>query len=205
MVNKFCLFDHQESHRNSHTQPNFTSSRLYLKTNHKNNTQELYIQSCFIIKMYQFERNSRIYMKGKDGDSATSPTRNSSSRPSSRSPLQPINKSSSHHKSNQAIHTNGKDTNGTAHHSQTKSLKDTQQRAISSELGDLTAPGETKTKTQMARAFQESQELYKSADSKAGLQTVKTRRVLKKTTTITRGENEKVSFVNTLYFFFSFE
>lgn len=144
--------------------------------------------------MYQFERNSRVYMKGEDSTSPTRKTNDSSSRPSSRSPLQPLNKSSSHHRSSQQIHTNGKDTNGTTHHSQTKSLKDTQQRAISSELGDLTAPGETKTKTQMARAFQESQELYKSADSKAGLQTVKTRRVLKKTTTITRGENEKVSF-----------
>lgn len=142
--------------------------------------------------MYQFERNSRIYMKG-EGDSS-SPTRKSalSSRPSSRSPLQDLSKSGSHHRSSQAIHTNGKDCNGATQHSQTKSLKDTQQRAVSSELGDLTAPGETKTKTQMARAFQESQELYKSADSKAGLQTVKTRRVLKKTTTITRGENEKV-------------
>lgn len=51
---------------------------------------------------------------------------------------------------------------------------------------------ETKTKTQMARAFQESKELYKTADTKAGLQTVKHRRVFKKTTTITKGENEKV-------------
>lgn len=141
--------------------------------------------------MYKFERNSRVYMKGDDGKSSTL----SSSRPTSRSPLQDtLNKGGSHHRSSQAIHTNGKDCNGTTHHSTTKSLKDTQQRAISSELGDLTAPGETKTKTQMARAFQESQELYKSADSKAGLQTVKTRRVLKKTTTITKGENEKVSF-----------
>lgn len=95
------------------------------------------------------------------------------------------------------MHTNGDShcANGTpTHHHSTKSLKDTQQRAISSELGELTGPGETKTKTQMARAFQESQELFKSADSKAGLQTVKTRRVLKKTTTITKGENEKVCY-----------
>lgn len=148
--------------------------------------------------MYQFERNSRVYMKGEGGagESSTSPTPRKSalspsSRAASRSPLQDLNKTSGHHRSSHSIH-NGKDTNGT-HHSTTKTLKDTQQRAISSELGDLTAPGETKTKTQMARAFQESQELYKSADSKAGLQTVKTRRVLKKTTTITRGENEKVS------------
>lgn len=150
--------------------------------------------------MYKFERNSRIYM-GADGQpaaaSSTSPTQHnsSSSRPSSRSPLQGINKSSPHHRSNTAIHSNGhsqkENCNGTP--IQTKSLRDSQHRAISSELGDLTAPGETKTKTQMARAFQESQELYKSADQKAGLQTVKTRRVLKKTTTITRGENEKVS------------
>lgn len=140
--------------------------------------------------MYQFERNSRVYMKGDGGKSSTL-----SNRPSSRSPLQETT-NKTHYKSSQAIHTNGKDCNGaTPHHSTTKSLKDTQQRAISSELGDLTAPGETKTKTQMARAFQESQELYKSADSKAGLQTVKTRRVLKKTTTITKGENEKVSFM----------
>lgn len=112
-----------------------------------------------------------------------------------------MNKSGSHHKSSQAIYTNGKDCNGaTQHHSTTKNLRDSQHRAISSELGDLTAPGETKTKTQMARAFQESQELYKSADSKAGLQTVKTRRVLKKTTTITKGENEKVSAQLTLHY-----
>lgn len=146
--------------------------------------------------MYQFERNSRTYLKGEDDAACVSPTRKSalSSRPSSRSPLQEMNKTSSHHRSSQAIHTNGKDCNGaTPHHSQTRTLKDTQQRAVSSELGDLTAPGETRTKTQMARAFQETQELYKSADSKSGLQTVKTRRVHKKTTTITRGENEKVS------------
>lgn len=154
--------------------------------------------------MYKFERNSRVYMKG-DGDSAAAPATQAKSpsgaRPSSRSPMQQLNKESSHHRSSQAI-SNGKDssancspTNGISnhHHHTTKSLKDSQQRAMSSELGDLTAPGETKTKSQMARAFQESQELYKSADSKNGLQTVKTRRVLKKTTTITRGENEKVS------------
>lgn len=147
--------------------------------------------------MYQFERNSRIYMKGEGAESgaggngqrksALSP----SSRPASRSPMQELsggNKSPSYHKSSQAIHNGAAD----GQHGQTKSLRDSQQRAISTELGDLTAPGETKTKTQMAREFQESQELYKSADSKAGLQTVKTRRVLKKTTTITRGENEKV-------------
>lgn len=128
--------------------------------------------------MYSFERNSRVYMKG-DGD-----------RPASRSPLQDTTQ---HHRSSQAIHTNGKDCNGATHHSTTKNLKDKQHRAISSELGDLTAPGETRTKTQMARAMEESQELYKTADSKAGLQTVKTRRVFKKTTTIQKGENEKVS------------
>lgn len=149
--------------------------------------------------MYQFERNSRVYMKA-DGTRSKSPAGGGQSssatlRPSSRSPLQESTNSKSHYKSSQAIHTNGKDCNcSPTHHSTTKSLKDTQHRAISSELGDLTAPGETKTKTQMARDFQESQELYKSADSKAGLQTVKTRRVLKKTTTITKGENEKVSF-----------
>jgi len=139
-------------------------------------------------------------MKG-EGDSSTSPTRKSilSSRPSSRSPMQELNKNSAHHRSSQAIHTNGKDCNGTTRHSTTKTLKDTQQRAVSSELGDLTAPGETKTKSQMARAFQESQELYKTADSKAGLQTIKTKRILKKTTTITRGENEKVSHLFQFY------
>lgn len=155
--------------------------------------------------MYKFERNSRIYMgqDGQPGSSSTSPSQqHTSSRPSSRSPQQGIIKGGPHHRSNTAIHTTttqnglGKENNcnggTTAQHSQTKSLRESQHRAISSELGDLTAPGETKTKTQMARAFQESQELYKSADQKAGLQTVKTRRVLKKTTTITRGENEKL-------------
>lgn len=150
--------------------------------------------------MYQYERNSRILMKGENDSCAASPTRksalsNSNNRPSSRSPLQELNKSSSHHRSSQAIHSNGRDTNGVGQQPQTKSLKDTQHRAISSELGSLTAPGETKTKTQMARAFAETQEVHKSADSKAGLQTVKTKRVLKKTTTITHGENEKVSLL----------
>ena len=126
-------------------------------------------------------------MKGEDGSTGAA-----AGRPSSRSPLQDTsNKSPTHH--HYKTMTNGKDCNGQTHHSTTKSLKDSQHRAVSSELGNLTGPGETKTKTQMARAFQESQELYKSADSKAGLQTVKTRRVLKKTTTITKGENEKVS------------
>lgn len=128
-------------------------------------------------------------------------TISSSSRPASRSPMQELSKNSSHHRSQTIHHVNGHDcppTNGKStptHHSQTKTLKDTQHRAISSELGELTQPGEAKTKTQMARAFEEQQELYKSADSKAGLNTVKTRRVLKKTTTITRGENEKVRLV----------
>lgn len=125
-------------------------------------------------------------MKG-DGDSPSP-----SNRPSSRSPLQDT--SNSHHRSSQAIHTNGKDCNGATHHSTTKNLKDKQHRATSSELGDLTAPGETRTKTQMARAIEESQELHKAADNKSGLQTVKTRRILKKTTIIKKGENEKVSF-----------
>lgn len=137
--------------------------------------------------MYQFERNSRVYMKGDSGKSSPA-----DARPSSRSPLQETT-NKSHHRSSQAIYTNGKDCNGATHHTPTtKSLKDTQHRAISSELGDLTAPGETKTKKQMARAFQESQELYKTADSKSGLQTVKTRRVLTKKTIIRSGENEKV-------------
>lgn len=144
--------------------------------------------------MYHYEKNSRVYMKNEDPSGG-------GSRPSSRSPMQELSSNSKHRGSSPSHHhsrTNGKtisdDCNGISktHHSTTKTLKDTQQRATSSELGDLTAPGETKTKTQMARAFQESQELYKTADSKAGLQTVKTRRVLKKTTTITRGENEKV-------------
>lgn len=137
-------------------------------------------------------------MKGED---AGSPSQKSS-RPSSKSPMQSVSPSN-HRSSNSALHNGKENCNGQSltH----KTLKDTKHRAISSELGDLTAPGETKTKTQMARAFQESQELYKTADSKAGLQTVKTRRVLKKTTTITRGENEKVAFkANLLAFFFNF-
>ena len=130
-----------------------------------------------------------MYMKG-DGDSPTP----ASNRPSSRSPLQDTT-NNTHHRSGQVIHANGKDCNGTTHHSTTKNLKDKQHRAISSELGDLTAPGETRTKTQMARAIQESQELHKTADNKSGLQTVKTVRILNKTTIIKKGENEKVSFV----------
>lgn len=140
-------------------------------------------------------------MKG-DGDNAPDKhTRTSTLSPSggrqsaSRSPMQDLSnsRSSLHHKSQQAIHQNGdcNITNG-HHNSTTKDLRDSQQRATSTELGELTAPGETKTKTQMARAFQETQEMYKSADSKAGLNTIKTHRVVKKTTTITRGENEKV-------------
>lgn len=150
--------------------------------------------------MYKFERNSRVYLQGEGDNDYRSPTPQTAvksstmHRPSSRSPLQDAsNKHGSRYSSSQAIHTNGKDhCNGVTHHSTTKTLKDSQQRAVSSELGSLTAPGEPKTKSQMVRAFQESQELYKAADSKAGLQTVKTCRVSKKTTTITRGDNEKV-------------
>lgn len=146
--------------------------------------------------MYNFEKNSRVFMKG-DGDPEK---RSFSGRQSShRSPLREANQNESHHRSQNLRYTNANEFNLTTngkriptYHSQTKPLRDTRHRAVSSELGELTAPGEHKTKTQMARSFQESQELYKSADSKAGLQTVKTRRVLKKTTTITRGENEKV-------------
>lgn len=123
---------------------------------------------------------------GADGQSAT---------PLPHSPLQRGISSNHNNRSGQTTYTKGNSSkeNYNAQHSQTKNLRSNQQRAVSSELGDLSAPGETKTKTQMARAFEESQELYKTAHEKAGLQTVKTRRVLKKTTTITRGENEKVS------------
>lgn len=138
-------------------------------------------------------------MKGDSGKMSPDTT-----RPSSRSPLQDST-NKAHHRSSQAIYTNGKDSNGTTntmtHHPTTKNLKDTQHRAISTEMGDLTAPGETKTKKQMARAFQESQELYKTADSKSGLQTVKTRRVLTKKTIIRSGENEKVSLCEDLFCF----
>lgn len=164
--------------------------------------------------MYQYERNSRVYMKG-EGERSPSGG-GGGGRPSSRgssSALQESGNKPAHHRS-QTLQSNGKQSprelNGagtpTLHHHSTKSLKESQQRAVSSELGELTAPGETKTKTQMARAFQESQELFKSADSKAGLQTVKTRRVLKKTTTITKGENEKVGcWLGEFFFVFLFE
>jgi len=154
--------------------------------------------------MYQYERNSRVYMKGDGDRSAGAISPSSHSRPASRSSgvLQDSSNTKSHHRSQTLTNGHkspsrqsaGVDCNGSTptHHHSTKSLKDSQQRAVSTELGELTGPGETKTKTQMARAFQESQELFKTADSKAGLQTVKTRRVLKKTTTITKGENEKV-------------
>lgn len=157
--------------------------------------------------MYSLERNTRVYMK--DEDAPTSPTRKSAlssgSRPSSSSPLQELqsnNRSSSaaHRGSNQALYTNGKDNcNGTTHHSQTKSLKHSQHRAVSSELGDLSAPGETKTKSQMARAFQESEEVIKKAGSKGGLQTVLTRRVVNRRTEIIKGENEKVRSVDIFF------
>lgn len=130
----------------------------------------------------------------------------SGGRTTSRSPMQDLanSRSSSHHKSQQAIHhtTNGdhqSTTNGTSHHKhkpQTKLLRDSQQRAISTELGELRAPGETKTSTEMAREIVQTEENYKSADSKAGLNTVITKRILKTNTTITRGENEKVSFLH---------
>lgn len=59
------------------------------------------------------------------------------------------------------------------------------------EVVSIAGTGEIKTKTQMARAYEEEQELRKSAEDRAGLKTIKTSRVLKKTTTITKGENEK--------------
>lgn len=150
--------------------------------------------------MYQLEKNTRIYMKDdadKSGGGGPPRSALANSRSASRSPLQELSKTGSHHKSNQAIYTNGKDCNGSpTHHPQTKTLKNQQQRAISSEMGSLTAFGETKTKTQIAREMQETQELRKTADSKAGLQTVVTKRLLKKTTTLTKGENEKVRVVS---------
>lgn len=130
-------------------------------------------------------------------------------RTSSRSPMKELSRNSQHHQSQTLHHVNGHDcptTNGKStptHHSQTKSLKNTQHRAISSECGDSTSPGKTKTNSQFAREQMESQELYKSADVKAGVDTVVTRRVLKKTTTITHGENEKVGLlhISTLFSF----
>lgn len=66
------------------------------------------------------------------------------------------------------------------------------------EVGSVKAPGETSSKAQIARAFAESQELFKAADGESGLKTVKTRRVLKKTTTISRTDDDDVDIAKPL-------
>jgi hypothetical protein len=51
------------------------------------------------------------------------------------------------------------------------------------------------TKTHMASASQESRETFRSTQSRNGLKTVHTQRVVRKTTTVTRGEQKQtVSF-----------
>lgn len=52
-----------------------------------------------------------------------------------------------------------------------------------------------KIKTHASRDRRESEEFYKSALERAGLTTVKTRRIIRKTTTITRGHREKVGLL----------
>jgi len=48
-----------------------------------------------------------------------------------------------------------------------------------------------KTKTHMASASQESREVFRSQQSRCGLKTVHTQRVVRKTTTVTRGERKE--------------
>lgn len=47
------------------------------------------------------------------------------------------------------------------------------------------------TKTHMASASQESREVFTSSQNRGGLKTVHTQRVVRKTTTVTRGEQKK--------------
>lgn len=47
------------------------------------------------------------------------------------------------------------------------------------------------TKTQMASASQESREVFRSSQSRNGLKTIHTQRVVRKTTTVTRGEQKQ--------------
>src|SRR6218665_1212200 len=48
------------------------------------------------------------------------------------------------------------------------------------------------SKNHMASASQESRELFKTAHNRNGLKTVHTQRVVKKTTSVNRGENKKL-------------
>ncbi|XP_013792814.1 uncharacterized protein LOC106476727, partial [Limulus polyphemus] len=49
------------------------------------------------------------------------------------------------------------------------------------------------TRAQMASASQESREVYRTAHNRSGLRTVQTSRIIRKTTTLTRGEHKTVS------------
>lgn len=50
------------------------------------------------------------------------------------------------------------------------------------------------SKTQMASASQESREMFQSSQTRGGLKTVHTQRVVRKTTTVTRGEERVRKF-----------
>jgi len=52
------------------------------------------------------------------------------------------------------------------------------------------------TKTHMASASQESREVFRSTQSRNGLKTVHTQRVVRKTTTVTRGEQKQTVSLN---------
>ena len=63
------------------------------------------------------------------------------------------------------------------------------------------------SKNHMASASQESRELFKTSHNRNGLKTVHTQRVVKKTTSVNRGENKKLVsfgiFISEFFLFFS--
>lgn len=132
--------------------------------------------------MYSFERGSRLYMRG---------VREETNSPHSAIESVAPQNSSNHATSSERLSRK----NRTQTHSTTENAR---HKAEYRHVDDLQSPDSieddrvARTKTQMAQAFQESQELYRTAQERAGLKTVKTRRIVKKTTTITRGENEKM-------------
>lgn len=148
--------------------------------------------------MYSYERDSRLHMKGNYEITSSSPTRsgrieriespiaNRQSITNNSMSSDRLNQSSRSH--NRTVLQERLPNNGHYHHS-----NDVTHQTASHELDHLDSDDvKYHTKTQMAQASEQSQELYRSSQDRGGLKTVKTRRIVKKTTTITRGENEKL-------------
>lgn len=138
--------------------------------------------------MYSFEKNSRLYIKTTN----TQYSHNNDNINNSKQIKLPLHNATCIQNNQRYILPNSQqhyvfvDTNNDQFNRQTQF-----QRLDSSEFENLSSKQDN-LKTQMARDFCESQELYKSADQYSGLKTVKTKRILKKTTTITRADNKKV-------------